>query len=234
MDNHALLAIFEQQAAHYDTQWDKIAPVYQGLYFMLAAVFADLPADARILCVGVGTGKELLYLAKKFPGWRFTAVEPASAMLQVCQKNVQAQGIAARCDFHQGILETLPAGQCYDAATCLLVSHFMQNKSDRTGFFRQIADRLQPSALLVNADLAAETTATQYDAILEVWQRMRSATRSSAEALLQMKRTYANDVAILPASAVAQLIADAGFSSPVNFYKAGLMQAWFSRKLASR
>jgi len=232
MDNNELIAIFDQQATHYDSQWDKLAPIYLGLFFMMEAVFADLPADARILCVGAGTGKELLYLAKKFPGWHFTAVEPASAMLRVCQHNVEARGIAGRCDFHAGLLESLPAGRRYDGATCLLVSQFMLNKPERMDFFRQIANKLQPNALLINAELSAETSNAHYDHLLEVWQRMRSAANPSAEVLMQMKRTYAKDVAILPAAEVAQLIADAGFSNPVRFFQASLIQAWFSRRLA--
>ena len=32
-------------------------------------LFAELPTDARILCVGVGTGTELAHLAAQNPGW---------------------------------------------------------------------------------------------------------------------------------------------------------------------
>lgn len=231
MDNNELIAIFDQQATHYDSQWDKIAPVYFGLFFMMEAVFADLPADARILCVGAGTGKELLYLAKKFPGWHFTAVEPAPAMLRVCQHNAQAAGIAGRCDFHGGFLESLPAVPRYDAATCLLVSQFLLSQAERIGFFQQIANKLQPNAPLVNADLSAESKTADYDQLLDIWQRMRSTASPTAEAVMRMKQTYAGKVAILPAIEIAQLIAEAGFSNPVRLFQAGLIQAWFSKRL---
>lgn len=71
-----LKSIFDQQAADYDRQWAKMAPIRKNLYYLLESVFAGLPADARVLCVGAGTGTELAHLAAKFPGWRFTAVEP--------------------------------------------------------------------------------------------------------------------------------------------------------------
>lgn len=88
MDNNELIAIFDQQATHYDSQWDKIAPVYLGLFFMMEAVF-----------------------------------------------------------------------------------------------------------------------------------------------IIRLKQTYAGKVAILPAIEIAQLIAEAGFSNPVRLFQAGLIQAWFSKRL---
>jgi len=76
MNNDEIKAVFEQQAAGYDKQWTRMAPINNGLYFLLESVFAELPSEARILCVGVGTGKELIHLANRFPKWRFTAVQP--------------------------------------------------------------------------------------------------------------------------------------------------------------
>lgn len=76
MNREETAALFDRQAAGYDSQWARMAPVRDGLYFLVEAVFATLPADAHVLGVGVGTGAELAFLAKRFPGWRFTAVEP--------------------------------------------------------------------------------------------------------------------------------------------------------------
>lgn len=78
MHQDEIKALFDQQAASYDTQWAKSAPIRSCLHFLLGSMFTDLPTNARILCVGVGTGDELVYLASKNPGWRFTAVEPLS------------------------------------------------------------------------------------------------------------------------------------------------------------
>ena len=42
-------------------------------------------------------------------------------MLDVCRK-AEACGVASRCVFHAGYLDSLPSGQAFDAATALLVS----------------------------------------------------------------------------------------------------------------
>lgn len=86
MKNEELKTLFDQQAPGYDKQWARMAPIREGLHFLLKSVFADLPADARILCVGVGTGAELTYLARTFPRWKFTAVDPSGAMLDLCRQ----------------------------------------------------------------------------------------------------------------------------------------------------
>jgi hypothetical protein len=72
-------AAFDQaHAAIYDQRFAELAAMRDALHLLTSAVFADLTADARILCVGAGTAAELIYLAQKFPQWRFTAVEPSS------------------------------------------------------------------------------------------------------------------------------------------------------------
>lgn len=188
------------------------------------------PSGARILCVGVGTGVELIHLARVFPGWRFTAVDPSGAMLDACRKRVDEVGLSSRCSFHEGYVESLPLEEVYDAATCFLVSQFVLEPQARTRFFRQIACRLVPGGILVNADLSADVDSWDYDVLLAVWQRVMDASAPSVEALGRMMAGYAKDVAILPPSAVASIIESAGFDGPVQFFQAALICGWFARR----
>ena len=93
MQSDNIKAIFDQQAAGYDTRWAKTAPIRDALHFLLEAVFAGLPAQARILCVGAGTGEDIDYLAKRHPRWTFTAVEPSGAMLDICRRKAEAGAV---------------------------------------------------------------------------------------------------------------------------------------------
>ena len=54
MNQDQLNALFDQQAAGYDAQWAKTQAVRVCLHLLLEAGFAELPAQASILCVGVG------------------------------------------------------------------------------------------------------------------------------------------------------------------------------------
>jgi len=230
VNDDELRGVFDRMASGYDDKVARMAPINDGLYFLLESVLAELPLEARVLCVGVGTGTELIHLAAAFPGWRFTAVEPSGAMMDICRTRIDEAGITSRCRLHEGYLESLPLGELHDAATCFLVSQFILDPQARSGFFSQIASRLLPGGVLVNTDLSADVEAESYDALLALWQRVMATSTASAEGLERMKSGYARDVAILPPAAVASIIGSGGFDAPVPFYQAGLIHGWFAKR----
>lgn len=230
MNDEELRQVFDRMASGYDRKQARMAPVFDGLYFLSESVFVELPRDARILCVGVGTGAELIHLAAAFPGWRFTAVDPSTAMLDACRTRVGEAGLSSRCSFHEGYVESLPIDEGFDGATCVLVSQFILEAPARSAFFRQIADRLVHGGILVNVDLTSDVESEDYDALLAVWQRVMDPSAVSAEALDRMKAGYAKDVAILPPDAVASIMESGGFERPVQFFQAALICGWFARR----
>ncbi|PAU88952.1 SAM-dependent methyltransferase [Pseudomonas sp. WN033] len=232
MNSDEIKAIFDQQASSYDERWAKTAPIRDALHFLLQAVLAELPSNARILCVGAGTGEEIGYLAERFPNWRFVAVEPSGAMLDVCRQKADKAGFISRCDFHEGYLDTLPAQEPFDAATCFLVSQFILERDARIGFFNSIAARLRPEGILASSDLASDVSSSQYSALLQTWLNMMLASDIPAAGVEQMRAAYAKDVAILPPAQIESIIREGGFDNPVGFYQAGLIHAWFSRRVA--
>ena len=230
MDQDQIKALFDQQAEGYDTQWVKTAPIRECLHFLLDSLFTDLPDDARILCVGAGTGAEIAHLASQHPGWYFVAVEPSGAMLEECRHKAERGGFADRCTFHEGYVESLPADQRHHAATCFLVSQFIIAAAERIRFFAEIARRLQPGGLLASSDLASDVASPEYAVLLRAWMSMMSTAAVSPEMLERMRHAYANDVGVLPPEKIAALIAAGGFSLPVRFFQAGLIHAWCSRR----
>ncbi|MCB0165529.1 MAG: class I SAM-dependent methyltransferase [Anaerolineae bacterium] len=222
---------FNQQASGYDDQAAKVAPIYDGLHFLLEAVFFELPTEASVLCVGVGTGAELVHLAQKFPRWRFTAVEPSGAMLEVCRTKAEEMGFVDRCYFHEGYVDSLPGKDRHDAATCFLVSQFILEQEGRAAFFHSIAQRLKPGGILASSDLASDVTSKVYEELLKDWAYMMTATQVTPERLEQMRATYATHVAILPPTTVAAIIEAGGFETPVQFFQAGLLHAWHCKSI---
>ena len=230
MQPDAVRELFDQQAAGYDRQWEKTAPIRQCLHFLLESAFAQLPEQARVLCVGVGTGVEMAHLALRFPGWQFTAVDPSAAMLEVSRQRAREEGFIERCRFHAGFLETLPEGPPHDAATCFLVSQFITDRDARAAFFGQIARRLVPGGRLASSDLAADTASPEYAVQLRDWTTMMSGADVPAEAIERIRRAYEEDVAVLPPAQVEAILRAGGFALPVPFFQAGLIHGWVSTR----
>lgn len=233
MHQDEIKEIFDKQAASYDAQWAKTAAINNCLYFLLDSLFAELPADARILCVGAGTGAELTHLANNNPGWQFTAVEPSGPMLDLCRQRVEKDGFASRCHFHEGYLDSLLSTEPHDAAICFLVSQFILDKQARSGFFREISHKLKPGGILASSDLASDVDSYEYEILLRAWMNMMSASDISPEGIDRMRKAYANDVGVLPPSRIASIIASGGFELPTQFFQAGLIHAWLSKRAPS-
>lgn len=232
MRKEEITALFDKQASSYDQQWSKLAPINDALHLLTSTVLSELPPQAKILCVGVGTGTEILYLAQKFPEWHFTAVEPSTAMLDVFRRRADEHGIASRCVFHPGYLDSLPSNGSFDAATAFLVSQFILERDVRSTFFQSIAERLCPAGVLVSSDLAGDLAATDCQDLLDVWFRVMtgSGTPPSTAGIERMREAYSRDVAVLPPQDVRDIITLGGFDSPVLFFQAGMIHAWFAKR----
>jgi len=220
----------ETHAANYDERFAKLAPLRDLLNLFTKVILSGQPEEARILCAGAGTGADLIYLAEHFPRWRFTAVEPSAPMLDVCRRKVTELGLEDRCEFHHGFLDSLPPSEPFDAATSILVSHFILDPDARAAYFRMIASHLRPDGCLVHADLAFDTASPAYPELLSVWMKALKGADVPAEELEKIRQAYGRDVALWPPEEVRAMIAANGFKAPVPFYQAGLIHAWYARR----
>ncbi|MBN7820102.1 class I SAM-dependent methyltransferase [Bowmanella yangjiangensis] len=211
-------------AARYDSSRVKLQPLKDALHLQMQALFSALPQNARILCAGAGTGDELLFLAEVFPKWQFTLVDPADAMLARCQEKAQARGISQRCEFFTGFVHDLPEHAAFDAATSVLVAHFIHSPDARLAYFKDIAKRLKHGAMLVNAELSWNRQDSSFTTISQHWVALHKL------AGLNINPSYLGDQVVVDApSDISQLLASAGFSSPTLFYQALLIHAWYSK-----
>lgn len=218
-----------QHAASYDDRWAPLAPLRDSLHLQISLILHDLPAEARVLCVGVGTGAELAFLAQRFPGWRFLACDPSAPMLDRARQRAEAEGFAGRCEFHAAYAHDLPVTEPFHAATALLVSHFIVDPARRTAFFREIAARLKPRGWLITADLC-RLKGDQHDPLLRVWQQMTRFAGSTDEQVEAMLAAYARDVALATPETLRALLLKAGFETPVPFSQSLLIHGHFARR----
>ena len=227
--------VFDRERAQtYDERQNSSAPLFDALRFSMRFVMADLPTNAHVLCVGLGTGTELIELAKFYPDWKFTAVEPSKPMLDICRARVDELGFSERCTFHEGTLESLPAGTSFDAATALMVSHGFSQREARIDFFAEIAARLKPGALLVSSDLSCDVTTYNYQKLLESWIGMMRFSGVPASEIEKFVAGYVPGNVVLPPREVEAIIEAGGFEAPVQFFQGLLLGAWVSRRAANK
>lgn len=81
--NSSVIDHFTDAARVYDERNRQLAPIADNMHFLIRLILKNAPMRARVLCVGVGTGAEILSLSKSFPEWTFVGVDPSTGMLDV-------------------------------------------------------------------------------------------------------------------------------------------------------
>ena len=218
----------KEAAESYDARFARIQPFKDTLYLSSRLAMAGLRENARVLCVGAGTGAEILYLAAEFPDWTFTVVEPSEPMMNLCREKTSEAGLEGRCAYHLGFLNTLPQVDSHDAATAFLVSHFITEREQRLEFYRQIADNLLEGGLLVSAALCHAEE--DHPSLMKTWEDMLIYAGMDRPGLEQYRAELESKVSLLSDSQERELLALSGFREARSFLKLLLIHAWVARK----
>ncbi len=216
-------------AAHaeaYDRSLEPLLPIKHTLHLLLRWHLAGLPDTARILLVGAGTGAEARFLAPIFPGWRFTLVDPSAAMLDVARRHAEAEGFADRCAFHDGLVASLDQGS-FDAATSVLVSHFLAAAGDRQAYFADIAQRVKPGGRFFNADLCADVNHPSFAQVMDIWLGLA---QMPEERRGMFRGAFGTALAAQGPAEVESMIERAGFSAPIPVFQALLIRGWIATR----
>ena len=216
---------FSQEIADaYDRRNRGLAPVSDNLHFLLGLTLADLPAEARVLCVGVGTGAEILSLASRYPGWSFVGVDPSEEMLAVGRHRLEQAGVLDRCELLQGYVQDVP-DTGFDAAVSLLVAHFIK-REDRPAFYSGVHDRLKPGGRFVSAEISGDLDAPEFPEMLEDWKRIQVLMGATPESLAKLAGMMRDVLAVLPPAETEALWEAAGFGKPIPFFPAFMIRGW--------
>ena len=216
----------EDHATIYDRRIRQRCPSYEALHTMLAPWLKGLPETARILSAGAGTGTEILTLGRRFPNWRFVAADISADMLDACRNRMARSGLADRVAFHLGAPHTLPADEIFDAATSILVSHFILDRADRLAYYRAIAERLRPGGVFILADLFGDPRSVEFPWLFDAWLASFAEQAVSADDQARDVAHIRRDIAFLPETELLSLVEAAGFEAPTRFYQTWLFGGW--------
>jgi tRNA (cmo5U34)-methyltransferase len=219
----------KQTAQHYDERNSKLSRISDCLHFLMSLVLKDLPADSRVLCAGAGTGAEILYLASVFPDWRFVALDPSLAMLDICRERVAAAGYTARCEFVHGYVSDLTRGADFDAVLCMLVAHFVE-REDRLSFFRDMTRRLRAGGYLVNAEISFDLGSVEFPAMLKGWEAVQTVMGATPDSLAALPKLMKDVLTVLPPAETEDFMRRSKINTPVRFFQAMMICGWYGTK----
>ncbi|UYH54600.1 class I SAM-dependent methyltransferase [Qipengyuania sp. SS22] len=200
------------------------------MHLLTQLVLSDLPDNARILCVGAGTGAEILALAKVRPNWSFVGIDPAPDMLAIAHERLEQAGVLDRCHLLPSYVEDLEAGQ-FDAAVAMLVAHFIP-LSGRASFYRAIFRRLQPGGRFVSAEISCDFDGELFPARLRDWEQVQIMMGATPESLAGLSEGLRHQLGVVGPATTRELWRKAGFSPPIDFFQASLIRGWHACKPA--
>ncbi len=178
--------------------------------------------DAHILVHGAGGGLELRALADANPGWSFTGVDPARAMLDKARSVMGDE--ASRVCFHYGYIDDAPEGP-FDGATSFLTLHFL-TADDRRNTVAEVVRRLKPGAPFV----VAHSSFPQSEPDRSIWlaRYARFALASGADPMMLQKALQAvtaSDTMFDP-TFDQQILESGGLRNVEQFYAAFTWRGW--------
>lgn len=113
-----------------------------------------LPTQGTILEVGAGTGRYTLELAKR--GYAVTAVDLSAALLEVCQQQLTAAGLASRVELIVADARNLSdiRKNNFDAVLLMGPLYHLIVEADRKAALIQAYDQLRTGGILCSAHLS--------------------------------------------------------------------------------
>ena len=228
------------QVDSYDLEWDyrngyedviwRIMPGFEDIY-NLALSFLQVRVNhtARLLIVGAGGGKELTYFGKRNPDWDLVGVDPSSQMLAVAKRKVAQEGLTA--EYHLGYTKDLPSQPVYDAATSILVMHFLPNEGEKLIFLENICERLKPNSTFILVDIHGDRNSSNYRLFMDSWKLYQQRKGIISEELYD-QITQQIELMVYPISEerTVNLLGEAGFTDVHRFYMAYFYGGWIATK----
>ncbi len=224
---------FSDTASAYDQKNQPLSAIADTLHFLIRLILQRAPARARVLCVGVGTGAEILSLARSFPEWRFVGVDPAEGMLEVCNERLGQAGVQDRCELIHGYVQDVPEGEAFDVVLSLLVAHFVA-RDERPGFYRDIWRCLKEDGYFVTAEVSYDLKTDAFPLMLENWRAVQSLMGANVESLENLPTVLQEQLAVISPEETESLLKQSGFDLPVQFFQAFMISGWYKNEKVTK
>lgn len=214
-------------ATEYDKGIRRTLPTYDGLVRLSnTALRIRAGENAEVLVIGAGGGNELLEFAEHNPTWAFTAVDPSEPMLNEARAKVEGRFGTERVDYVVGSSGDVTVENLFDAASCLLVLHFINSVEEKLTFLQEIRLRLKTGAPFVIASMAGDRNDPAFDALFGLWRQSWVDRSSLSEVqVLEMEKTV-RALSFISCDEIEGLLREAGFGNITQFFQTTFFSGW--------
>lgn len=226
---------FDRNAPIAGSEYDDMAPLvlpgYEAMHQMtLACLRAKLPVEANLLVVGAGTGMELVKFCQGNSKWQILGVDPSENMLAVAKDKIQRYGLSEQVKLFRGYTNDLADTPIYDAATSILVMHFIPDDGSKLAFLQSIARRMKLSSSFILVDVFGEKGTDDFQQMIALMNKFWQQTGISEAKITELLETMQKAVYPISETRVLELLKQAGFGKVIRFYTGLWLGGWMAVK----
>jgi tRNA (cmo5U34)-methyltransferase len=216
----------------YDTLIAKALPGYDAMHLMaLSCLRSQLSEKANLLIVGAGTGVELVRFGTGNSHWQMLGVDPSVNMLSIAEDKIKNSGLSERVQLFKGYTQDLPADSIYDAATAILVMHFIPDDGSKLAFLQSIAQRLKPSATFILVDVFGKKGSPELERTTSILQCLWEDTGIPLEKRVELIENFDKRVYPITEARLWELLQQVDFCNILKFYTGLWVGGWMATKI---
>lgn len=216
----------------YSAVAEKVIPGYLSIFPMaLACLKTAVPDQGKVLVVGAGGGSECLCFADE--PWHITGVDPSPTMLRACREKIAHRPARAVTHLVEGTVSDLPETTAYDAATCILVMHFLPDDGAKQELLRQVAQRLVTGAVYIHVDAYASPLTADPERVRSMIRYYLTATHAFPDPDAEqsyLRQTVSVQNHLVTETRMRELFHRAGFEDIQQFYLGMVYGGWVMRR----
>ena len=216
--------IFEnKRASKYNKFVQTWIPNYDYFIAQLPKLLGHIE-NKNLLVAGCGTGNEIESFVKASELWNITGVDPSPEMINQARTKLNR---FENVNLIEGVVSQLDINQKFNAATLLLVLHFMKDDGAKLSLLKDIAERLESHALFILFDITGNQTQLKQN--LQLLKQLLPAHIAQEEIENRLYRIE-HKLHAISEERLKHLLVEAGFEEPVRFFQTSVYMGWITKK----
>ncbi|MDF2652385.1 MAG: methylase [Paenibacillus sp.] len=218
-----------EMALAYETKSRISIPTYDALFNMVQSYFrAQLGQKAAsLLVIGAGGGNELSAWGSSNPKWTFTGIDTSEEMLKIAKNKTVQLSLESRVQLILGTIDDLPLSDSkFDAASCILVLHFIDDVQEKLKLLRTIKENMKPGAPFVLVSAYGDRDDTELQDRLNVWGSFWLDAGYDSSKVNELVNKGIMKISFISENQIESLLKESGFLKITRFFSTGLFAGW--------